>query len=228
MKYKNAKICLTTKHKKQEAIGPAFNEILGARVESIELDTDLLGTFSGEIERKESALDAARSKCELGMIETGYKYGLSSEGSFGPHPSIFFIPANIEILYFIDNENDFHLHESILSINTNFKTAVLDQIEQLALFAEQVGFPSHALIIRANMLEDGQMIFKGIQDKELLIDAFKKSQSASLDQKVWIETDMRAHMNPTRMSVIKELSLKLANRLKTSCPSCIVNAVELS
>ena len=154
------------------------------------------------------------------MIETGYKYGLSSEGSFGPHPSIFFIPANIEILYFIDNENDFHLHESILSINTNFKTAVLDQIEQLALFAEQVGFPSHALIIRANMLEDGQMIFKGIQDKELLIDAFKKSQSASLDQKVWIETDMRAHMNPTRMSVIKELSLKLANRLKTSCPSC--------
>jgi hypothetical protein len=95
MKYKNAKICLTTKHKKQEAIGPAFNKILGARLESIELDTDLLGTFSGEIERKKSGLDTARSKCELGMMETGYKYGLSSEGSFGPHPSIFFIPANI-------------------------------------------------------------------------------------------------------------------------------------
>jgi len=54
------------------------------------LDTDLLGTFSGEIERELSPMDAARQKCLLAMELTGADLAVASEGSFGAHPLLYF------------------------------------------------------------------------------------------------------------------------------------------
>ena len=36
----------------------------------------------------------------------------------------------------------------------------------------------------------------------------------------YIETDMRAMQNPTRMQIIKEVCLKLINKLHSVCPEC--------
>ena len=38
--------------------------------------------------------------------------------------------------------------------------------------------------------------------------------------KVWVETDMRAHFNPTRMQTLNRLANKLALRLLSLCPKC--------
>jgi len=218
--YARSSIVLTTKHGKVSAIAPPFRKKLAAEVTECNLDTDMFGTFSGEVERKNNALESACHKCEWGMKQILADYGLASEGSFGPHPFIPFLPCDHEILYFIDRKRDFHLHISHLSQRTNYQMQVIDSLEALQKLAQQTQFPSHALIIRPNAWEDKSIIFKGIQSQNLLEEAFKESLKHSADNKVWVETDMRAHLNPSRMVVITELAEKLAERLANTCPKC--------
>ncbi len=218
--YENCKIVLTTKHKKEQSISPAFAIELMAEIVTCELDTDILGTFSGEVPRKSTALESARTKCEWGLDTTNLSYGLASEGSFGPHPAMHFVPCNQEILYFIDKKLDLHIYEKSFSLKTNYQTKVIASVDELMQFASNARFPSHALIVRPNLKASNLSVFKGIVSEPVLIDAFEKSIACSADKKVWVETDMRAHMNPSRMAVIHELSLKLARRLKSICKIC--------
>ena len=54
---------IATSHKKEEAIGPVLRDRFQANIVVPEgFDTDSFGTFSGEIERADSPLDAARRK----------------------------------------------------------------------------------------------------------------------------------------------------------------------
>jgi hypothetical protein len=218
--YKGCCIVLTTKHQKSIAIAPPFEKILGAGVIEYVADTDRLGTFSGEVERKATALDTAREKCEWGIKKTKAQYTLVSEGSFGPHPFIPFIPANKEILYFIDQKREFHLYVSDLSTDTNYQMAEVSSYEEILTFAEKSLFPSHALIVRTYPRDIKGLIFKGLQSYDALENAFNEIKKISSNGKVWIETDMRAHLNPTRMKVIEKLAETLALRLTVACPEC--------
>lgn len=220
--YAGSFIILTTKHAKSIAIAPPIWEKLGASVLEYAVDTDQLGTFSGEVERKGNALECAKRKCEWSLDRLGEKveYALASEGSFGPHPFIPFLPCDQEILYFIDRNRGFHLHLVHLSEKTNYRMQALSSLEELQIFAESAQFPSHALILRPNNRDNKTIIFKGIETQTALEQAFRESLKHSSDGKVWVETDMRAQMNPTRMAVIGELAMKLADRLATVCPRC--------
>jgi hypothetical protein len=218
--YAGKSIILTTMHAKSIAVEHSFLNFLGAEVVECKMDTDKLGTFSGEIQRNGTALDCARIKCELGMNLTDAQYGLSSEGSFGPHPYIPFLSCDYEILYFIDRERDFHFHVSIFSEKTNYNMQSVDSIEELLKFAEKVFFSSHALILRPDHKENKNYIVKGINTIDILHQAFADTMKYSTTGKVWVETDMRAHMNPSRMNVIQELAGNLAKRLLIACATC--------
>lgn len=218
--YENCRIVLTTKHEKVVAIRPAFEELLSAEVVACEFDTDQLGTFSGEVERQGTALECVRRKCELGMSLMGAQYGLASEGSFGPHPTVPFFPCDYESLYFIDDKRGIRLHESLLSEKTNYRTTSLALIDELDRFAKTSLFPSHALIVRPNVWSDRSLIFKGVQSQAALHEAFRECINRSEDGKIWVETDMRAHVNPSRMAVIAELAVKLGRRLAKECQAC--------
>lgn len=220
--YYNCCAILTTKHSKSLAIARPFWNRLGMEILEYHLDTDHLGTFSGETTRYGDALECVRRKCEMGLELVGkdVEYGLANEGSFGPHPYIFFVPCDQEILYFIDRKRDFHLHLTHISEKTNYQMESLDSLEELQKFAESSQFPSHALIIRPNDKKDYNLIFKGITKDSDLIEAFKESKKYSSDGKAWVETDMRAQYNPSRMEVISELADKMAQRLATLCPKC--------
>ena len=100
--YQNQTIILTTKHRKAEAIAPPLQKELGVTLLELALDTDALGTFSGEIERVGTTIDCAKRKCEWGLREHGGQLGLASEGSFGPHPSLPYLKADLELLLFMD------------------------------------------------------------------------------------------------------------------------------
>lgn len=222
LEYTQSVFVLVTKHAKSAAIAPKVSQFLGASLKEHDADTDMLGTFSGEIERKGSAIECARAKCELAFEVPGQQvdYALASEGSFGPDPYIPFAACDAEILYFIDRRRNFHLHVTHISNNTNYKSQIVDSWEEMVLFADSCLFPSHALICRPNRPTHGQMIFKGINTRALLEEVFRESQTNSRDKIVLVETDMRAHMNPTRMQVISETAEKLAARLAKSCPKC--------
>ena len=99
--YRDWQVSLATMHGKERAIALPFSRALGLRVVLPSgLDTDTLGTFSGEVERNGTALKTCVRKACLSMAATGLPFGIANEGSFGPHPFVPFIPAGIEIKAF--------------------------------------------------------------------------------------------------------------------------------
>lgn len=218
--YVDSLIYLPTLHAKGQAVTQPFFDILGARVVELSIDTDALGTFSGEVARRGSQLECARRKCELALESSQARCVLSSEGSFGPHPAISFLPCNYEILYFIDLDRDFHAHLGHISTKTNYQMHVVERWDDVANYAKRCQFPSHALIVRPHIPESSEIIFKGIQSESALKNAFEECKRKSTDGCVVVETDMRAHLNPMRMAVIADLAVTFAQRLSVQCPAC--------
>ena len=215
---KDVHFSIATMHQKERVIGPLFFTTLGAvgRVPE-NLNTDLLGTFSGEIEREGNMLTVARKKCLMAMDLLGLNVGIASEGSFGPHPEFGFMPAAIECILFIDLKNDLEIHENIVTPETNFSRRMVNSEAELKEFASLSGFPAHGLIMR-NGDGESDLIFKGLQNEEKLMDAFytlKKEYGTA-----FAETDMRAMYNPTRMKMISHCTQKLIKKIKSTCPDC--------
>lgn len=216
---------LATMHQKQLALGPPLHDVLGLRLlTSCDVDTDQLGTFAGEIPRRGSMREVAIAKARLGMQATGLTLGLASEGSFGPHPLIPFMAGGIELLTFVDDERGFVLHQSLVVGQTNFGHSVVSPGEAFDDFLDRVCFPSHALIVRPNSLVHGDpqslALVKGIADHDTLVQAIAAAARHSSDGKARIESDMRAHLNPTRMRSLAQLAEQLAQRLASLCPAC--------
>lgn len=211
-------IVIASKHKKQNAMAALLEKELGVTcIVTDNLDTDLLGTFSGEIERELSPMDAARQKCMLAMELTGADLAVASEGSFGAHPLLYFLPADDELLVFVDKKNDVEIVVREISTKTNYNAKEVSTEEDLLAFAQSAQFPSHALILK-DKKEGFSAIAKGIVETKELLDRFK--QFMETYGSVYVETDMRAHLNPSRMQVIEETIEKLIKKIKSTCPSC--------
>lgn len=211
-------LLIVTKHNKNKVIAPVLEKELGVKCFIPEkFDTDSLGTFSGEIERKSDALSTLRAKCLQAMKMEGYDLAVATEGSFGNHPTIFFAPANDEFIMLIDLKNNLEIVERVLSLETNFKMAEIDNQNNLNEFLQTVKFPSHGVIVK-DTRSDWKFIEKGIQKKGQIKALFEKFSNTQ--QSFFIETDMRANFNPTRMKVIKQACKKLVTKIKTTCPSC--------
>ena len=216
--FKGRRLVIATKHNKEIVIAPVLEEYLGVDcfVPS-DFDTDAFGTFSGEIERNEDALTTVRKKCLLAMEITNCDLGIASEGSFGPHPTIFMAHANDEILILIDKKNNLEIMVRELSLDTNFNAATVSSFQNLVDLVNTVGFPEHGIILK-NTKEEVPNVIKGIQSWELLEESYHKLSDNN--SQVVAETDMRAMHNPTRMKVIEKATQKLVNKIKSTCPQC--------
>ncbi len=214
-------VVLATMHGKERAIAPPFADHLGLIVRpALGLDTDQLGTFSGEVPRRGTMLEVALRKARLGMHIAGLPLGLASEGTFGPHPAVPFFPAGMELLVFVDEVRGLVVHESLVDEATNFAHCVSASGDTLAPFLERVGFPSHGLIVRPNAGDPLVALTKGITSRTNLERAVRDAAAVSADGAARLETDMRAHLNPTRMRSLGVLAERLARRLATPCPAC--------
>jgi hypothetical protein len=218
--FKNRKLLIATKHKKEEVIAPLLEKNLGVICfTNKDLDTDTLGTFTGEIERELDPIATARKKCLWAMELSDCDLGVASEGSFGAHPSIFFASADEEFLIFIDKKNNLEIIVRELSMETNFNGKEIETEKDLYDFAESVKFPSHGLILRKSK-NDNKDIIKGISDINQLVEAFKKLLDKS--SSIFAETDMRAMYNPSRMTVIENATKKLVDKVNSCCPQCTI------
>ena len=216
--FKGRQLVIATKHGKEKVIAPILEKEFGVKcLVALDLDTDKLGTFTGEVERKDDPITTARNKCNMAMELTNCDLAIASEGSFGSHPTIFFIPADDEILILIDKKNGLEIIARELSTETNFNGSEIKNEKMLLEFAANTNFPSHGLILRKSRDEYADIV-KGITNEEQLINVFY-----SLIDKfgtAYIETDMRAMYNPTRMKVIESAAKKLSEKLKVLCPVC--------
>jgi len=220
--YKGKEIALATMHHKELYLSSSCKKILGASLYPLNetINTDLLGTFSSEIERKGSQKETALKKCHMGLELSGLLLSLASEGSFGPHPHIPFLSTSLETLVFVDKINQIEIFQSKRFTTTNYAQITCSNACDITEFLKRCKFPSHGLIIRPNIWDDKTILFKGIQDILDLKKHLSFCCSASLDGKAHIETDMRAHMNPTRGFTICKLGILLFRRLTRLCPSC--------
>jgi hypothetical protein len=220
--YAGEEILLTSMHEKEKVLSSSCQEILGAFLISSEnlINTDLLGSFSGEHLREKNEKETAIEKCRLGMKLLNKNLGIASEGSFGAHPHIPFLTANTETLVFIDDKRGLTLFETRIFLNTNHHAGVFDLESDLSPFLKKSLFPSHALIVKPNIPQHKELIFKGINTLSELEKAISVSCQDSLDGKAYIETDMRAHKNPTRLKNIESLGICLFQRIAQECPLC--------
>jgi hypothetical protein len=218
--FRGRSLLIATKHHKEKVVAPVLEKGLGVACKIAKgVDTDVLGTFTGEVERLADPVATARLKCEMALALTGYDLAISSEGSFGPHPVLGFVPVDEEILLLLDKRNNLEIVVRHLSFETNFASAEISDAEELQDFADQVLFPSHALVLRPSRYSS-RGIAKGITDQALLMEKFHTLRQQG--QPVVVETDMRAMYNPTRMQVIGQAAEKLLSRALSCCPKCQV------
>lgn len=216
--FEGRKLLIVTKHRKENAIAPILEDALGVEVFVEEnFDTDQLGTFTGEVERNQDPISTAKRKCREGMHHSGFDLAIASEGSFGPHPTLFFVPIDEEIVVLVDHKNNLELVAKELSTETNFDSREVGTVEELLEFASQVMFPTHALILRPTK-DNFQGMVKGIHEESLLIKVF--SELKERHPSVYVETDMRAMHNPSRMKVIAKATEKLLALIQSKCPNC--------
>ncbi len=221
--FAGATAALGTRHGKERVLGPTLGAALGLRVEVVpDLDTDRFGTFTREIPRRGTALETARAKARAALEAHGHaQFGLASEGSFGPHPAAPFVAGGVELVLLLDRESGLEVTGIDVTMDTNFASRCVASVEEAAAFARRVSFPSHALIViaapRGEPLPDVAMT-KGIVDARGLEEAVERA--LRLHGGAWIETDMRAHLNPTRMKSIERAAQLLARGARSACPAC--------
>ncbi|WP_211226443.1 DUF6671 family protein [Azonexus hydrophilus] len=218
--YAGQEIAFLTQHGKEHVVAPLFDKKLNCKVRRVDgFDTDELGTFTHEIPRYGTQLDAARRKARIGMQLSGASLGLASEGSFGPDPYTGLFPWNIELLLFIDDIRKIEV------VGIHQGPASSDQCwvctwNELETFAHQVGFPKQHLVLRP-CSENTPLLRKGLDNWSALRTAFAWAKKiATGDAKIFVERDLRAHANPERMVNIGKAANNLAEKLLSSCPQC--------
>ena len=177
-------------------------------------DTDTLGTFTGETARSGNQLEAATAKAKMAARLAGVRFGLGSEGSFGPDPHVGLSPWGRELLVWWDAQAQRAVFAVVQGPQTNYAQVTVSNLQQAQDFATQVGFPAHGIIVG----KPGEIVFsKNCDTLARLVQQVEQGLHAG---PLWLETDMRAHRNPTRMGQIAQCAQQLASLLQRHCPAC--------
>lgn len=209
---------LATRHDKHRLIAPIMDARLGLRVVSTDVDTDSLGTFSGEVPRLDSPLATAVAKARLGMRAAELPLGLANEGSFGPLDDIPFVIADTEVVVLVDDDLGIEIAETFVEIDPPAISVDVGMADLKTIPLGRAGFPVNALIVRPS---DGvRPVFKGIRNPVHLRFAVESCIAASTTGRARVESDFRANQHLQRRSVIARAAERLANRLATQCPDC--------
>ena len=217
--YAGERVALLTQHGKERVIAPVLEQALGCRVERVAgYDTDLLGTFTRDIPRAGTQVEAARRKARIGMALSGLPLGLASEGAFGADPFAGMLPWNVEILILVDDRAGVEVL-GVAQGSANSSHLLAADWPAVEAFARRTGFPEHQLVVRPDGENDAR-IRKGIAGWAELEAAFAWARERSASGQVFLETDLRAHANPTRLETIRLAAGDLAMKLRSSCPVC--------
>jgi hypothetical protein len=216
--YRHRQAALATRHGKLPLIAPAMSEFIGLDVVAIDVDTDTLGTFTGEVERTGTPWETAIAKARLGMAARGLPLGIASEGSFAPYDPAPFVIAETELVVLVDDVLGIVIGESETAFSP--PTVRLETVPgDLDLGAlDRGGFPEHGLIVRP--VDAMSPIVKGLHDIAELHRAIATCASASPLGLACVESDLRAHHHPFRRDVIARAAGRLARRIAARCPLC--------
>lgn len=220
--YAGKVVILNSNEAKSIAIGPPLWERL--RMSTLEYVSNWGEDNSSiyDVYREEDLVSLARQQCDVVIERLGNKaeYIIATEGAILQDSTMPSPRQHLEVIYFIDRPHGFHLHLSRSSTITNYERGEMNSLEDLFAFAKRVQFPSQSLLIGPNGSSNVDASLMQVNHYDDLVGAFIASMKLSPVQSVWVETDMRAWANPSRMQVIRELSASLALQLsKLAIPS---------
>lgn len=221
-RYVDETAVLATMHGKERAIAPLLAPLGLDVILAPALDTDRHGSFSRTVERSGTALDAARAKIAdaFGLAPT-VRVGLASEGSFGPHPAVPLLPYAQELVLLIDRHRGMEIAGHDVGTATNYAQERCTEVAMALAFAHRVGFPAHGVIAMA--CEAGRplpqrALFNDLESEAALANAVRWLLMRA--PAAFVETDMRAHRNPTRMAAIARATADLVRSWMSRCPVC--------
>lgn len=210
---------LATMHGKEQVIAPVLLAELGLKVQVPEgFNSDAFGTFTREVARAGSQLEAARLKLNAALDLTGASVGLASEGAFGPHPDIPWMACDRELVLLCDRCSGLEIVGEAVSSDTNYRQQTVTSLAAAVEFANQAGFPEHGLVVMSPGEATKAARYKGITELDRLTRAVEAVLATA--PSAWLETDMRALYNPTRMRLIEQATRSLAQTFHQRCPAC--------
>ena len=216
--YHKAHFALLTLHQKERAIAPVLERAFEATLEVISsFDTDTLGTFTREIPRRGTQLEAARSKARLCISQSGCALGLGSEGAFSAGP-FGLGSTNTELIVLLDDNRGLEVIGQAAAPGHHHH-GVASGWEELEHHLSTISFPSHGVTLRPDD-ENAPRVTKALDSWEGARAAFRLTMAISTRGLVFFESELRAHLNPTRMQTIAAAAEDLVSRLATTCPRC--------
>jgi hypothetical protein len=218
-------IAMASLHGKQRILARPLRHGLGLTLcHASSVDTDRFGRFSGEQPRRDDAPTTCQRKAEAALEALGLDLGIASEGSFGPHPVMPLLPVGQEWMTFVDRRDGLVIRDHLVSHATNYSACRGVDPASIAGWLRQVGFPRHCLMVRPHhhgpAASTSGWLAKGIGDPQALELLMAEAVRRSPLRQAWLETDMRAHCNPTRQVAIRRLAFRLVRRVACACPSC--------
>lgn len=222
---------IATMHGKESVIAPVLAERLHLACHVPQgFNSDQFGSFSREVARPMSALETARAKIDLAFkLYPDISIGIASEGSFGPHPAIPLLALGREIIVLVDRKSGFQLVGQDNTLETNFSHLIADDEEAALIFSEKIGFPDHGVIlsgVRNQSPAPDIFLLKDFFSNGDLV--FHLRRLIASHGNVFIESDMRAYRNPTRMKSIARATLDLVRRWDQKCPRCRLPGFDIS
>ena len=217
--YSGLKASLLTQHGKESIICPQLFDSNGLEVIHVsDYDTDKLGSFTRDIPRYGSQLDAARKKARVGMELSGLTLGIASEGAFDNDPYTGMFPWNYELVLLIDDIRNIEII-GFFGGQAQSASQLVSSWDELTALLSEAQFTTHQLVIRPDD-EYHPECRKGIKDLQSLKEAFEWATSLSKKGNVFVENDLRAHTNPTRMANILRATQDLSRKMNSLCPEC--------
>jgi hypothetical protein len=218
--YFGKRVALATIHEKDRAFAAPFRRVLGAEVVvARDIDTDKLGTFSGDIPRPGPLDETCLAKAALAVEGADADCALASEGSYGPIGNVPLVPGGVEIVAFVDRKRGVRFVETLVTHRTNWRIWRFRPGDPTVLAAAKaIGFPKFGIFVMRN--SDYGEPHKNIATIDELVAAVAREGKRSDDGMALLISDMRAHRNPTRMQVLRAVGWKVAKRLERLCPRC--------
>ena len=220
--FASRRILFFTMHEKERAVAPVLQQHWGIEcVVPPSINTDSFGTFSGEIPRVGTQLDAAEAKLRAASEQFPQEDAyLVSEGAFYPHPDSPFITVNTELLVLWDKKNNLRIPAWHTSLDTRARTQTIHRPEEIKSLLESFDFPTYGVLL--SCLDHGKLIdvVKDVQRADDFVDRFLQWKETNPKLTIQISHDLRAHRNPTRMAHIEETARELVQHMNRICPNC--------
>lgn len=208
-------VVVATKHRKEAVLASVFGPRWGLRLEAADVDTDLLGTFSGEVPRVGDVQSTLRAKVQMAAARCPQaEVVLATEGSFGPDPVLGWVALHEEVLLWSWPQQGKELWVAHRSHDTNFSCTDSSEWTDVQRWALRVGFPTAHVILRD---AQGHVLAKGISDPVELERLWRAAAEGGAPR---VETDMRADRNPKRREVLHALAHKTLEAFEACCPRC--------